>query len=516
MDRPDAFWLNRGMTRDREPHLLHAGVTAALVAGALWLVWGHRFFPSQDGPSHLYNTWVLLHWNDPGTIFQRFYTIDLTPVPNWLATALLALLMPVFGPFAADKLLVTIVVLSTTLAWWYWMTSAGARSSPLLALGPLLSLSFLLYKGFYSFCLSLPLFLLAAGYALRHAGRLTPGRLVVLWLILLPAYFAHIVTFGLALAFVMVAIVVRAPRETRRLLGLPTAIGWLSPLLLLVLSATIGLGSGRVVRWGPGMLARYFLRGEWLVSFNRAQLVVSTGLMVLLALLLLAAVARVVRGEAAPPGSLLLSLAATAGLALYLVIPRGLSGGWYLSERLALFPVLLLAPLAGRPTGRAAGALVLLVVAALTIGQIALLAGVHAHYDGVLTAYIAPADRVPRNAAILPLWWREPAPDLRVFPLMHAGGYYGILRDDVNLGDYAGKTNYFQLAFREGTLMPPQAEIERNPSAIDIGRYASSIDAVVTWNMRSVAPGGLIGSYGRWYRPVYDEGKLMIFVRRAP
>ncbi len=516
MDRPVPFWLNRLMMSGGKPRFPYAGLTAALAAGAIWLIWGHRFFPSQDGPSHLYNTWILLHWNDPGAIFQRFYTIDLTPVPNWLATALLGLLMPVFGPLAADRLLVTIVVLAMTAAWWYWMAAAGARNSPLLALGPLLSLNFLLYKGFYSFCLSLPLFLLAAGYALRHAARLQPKHSFVLWLILLPIYFAHIVTFGLALAFVMAVVVLRASRETRRILGLPAPLWWLSPLLLLVLSATIGLGSGRVVRWGPAMLARYFLRGEWLVSFNRAQIVVSTGLMILLTLLLLAALVRVARGTTILPGSPTLLAAAGAALVLYAVMPRGLAGGWYLSERLAMFPVLLLAPLAGRDLGKAASALTALAVAALTIGQIALLDGVHGRYDEALTAYTAPAGRVPRNAAILPLWWREPDPDLRVFPLMHAGGYYGILRNDVNLADYAGKTTYFQIRFREGIVMPPQAEIERNPSAIDIGRYAPSIDAVITWNMRSKAPDGLIRSYEEWYRPVVDEGRLMIFEKRAP
>jgi len=70
--------------------------------------------------------------------------------------------------------------------------------------------------------------------------------------------------------------------------------------------------------------------------------------------------------------------------------------------------------------------------------------------------------------------------------------------------------------FREEIVMPPHDLIERDPSAIDVRRYAPSIDTIITWNMRRAAPEGLIASYEQAYAPVVDEGRLIIFERKTP
>src|SRR5262245_35003366 len=66
-----------------------AVILALLAVAALAPIWGHTYVATQDGPSHLYNTSILLHWNDPGSLFPRVFERHLAPIPNWLGTAAL-------------------------------------------------------------------------------------------------------------------------------------------------------------------------------------------------------------------------------------------------------------------------------------------------------------------------------------------------------------------------------------------------------------------------------------------
>ena len=98
----------------RDPYLL---ATAGLVVLFLIPVWSYTFFPSQDGPNHLYNNLILHHWNDPTTVFREFYELDLTPVPNWPGTATLYALTTVFPALIAEKILISIYFIPMAAGW---------------------------------------------------------------------------------------------------------------------------------------------------------------------------------------------------------------------------------------------------------------------------------------------------------------------------------------------------------------------------------------------------------------
>src|ERR1051325_10961691 len=75
-------------------------------------IWSVHYLPTTDGPSHLYNAWVMrdLVGGHRGPIAETF-EIDWRPHPNWIETAALALLMTVLPPLVAEKLLVSAIVL---------------------------------------------------------------------------------------------------------------------------------------------------------------------------------------------------------------------------------------------------------------------------------------------------------------------------------------------------------------------------------------------------------------------
>ena len=80
----------------------------ALVVFQILPFWRVACVPTMDGPSHVYNAWILLELANPSAhprspLLRQYYEIDPTPLPNWLGHAALALLMTVFAPATAEK-----------------------------------------------------------------------------------------------------------------------------------------------------------------------------------------------------------------------------------------------------------------------------------------------------------------------------------------------------------------------------------------------------------------------------
>src|SRR5260221_6608383 len=84
----------------------------ALAIVSLAPIWSAHYLPTADGPSHVYNSWVLreLVLGHRG-IVADWYAVDWRPYPNWSGHVVLALLMAGFPPLVAEKLLVSRIVL---------------------------------------------------------------------------------------------------------------------------------------------------------------------------------------------------------------------------------------------------------------------------------------------------------------------------------------------------------------------------------------------------------------------
>jgi hypothetical protein len=76
-------------------------VIALLVAHLLPL-WVFKYFPSQDGASHIYNAYLLKEYNNPAMYKVReCFELNLTLFPNWFSHALMAGLMFLVSPLVA-------------------------------------------------------------------------------------------------------------------------------------------------------------------------------------------------------------------------------------------------------------------------------------------------------------------------------------------------------------------------------------------------------------------------------
>src|SRR4051794_12779606 len=93
-------------TTGRAVTICRLGLLAAFLA-PVWLL---DYFPTQDGPAHLYNAWLLRDFVRPDSPFREFFEVRTEPVPNWFIQVLLMGLYTVVPPLVAQKVLVSLYV----------------------------------------------------------------------------------------------------------------------------------------------------------------------------------------------------------------------------------------------------------------------------------------------------------------------------------------------------------------------------------------------------------------------
>ena len=240
----------------RRPPLPAIVAGAALAVGVVVQLLPLVLFPtvlSQDGPAHVAGAWVLLHSGDDdaiGAVLREHYRTDLTPVPNMLATLLLAALLPLAGPDGAERLLAAGLVLGLVGALACVVRALDRRTWWLAAAALPLAGSNLAAYGFYNFVLGVIGALLVLAVALRRRdGWRVPAAVGLAGLLVL-TWSAHLLPWVFAAGSVLVLAAARTVGALREGRPAPAATArHVFPVLLAVLPSL-------------ALTARYLATGE--------------------------------------------------------------------------------------------------------------------------------------------------------------------------------------------------------------------------------------------------------------
>ncbi len=163
-------------------------------------LWIFTYFPSQDGPSHIYNALTLKeHHKHENYTMRDVWKLNITIFPNWLSHLMLAAFLYVFPPIVAEKILLTLAVGLVPISFFYLLDAVHKRGFVFAWLGFLFTYNYLLFMGFYNFALSTSLFFFSFGYWWRHKDDIRVNHLIVLYILLLLTYLSHIASYGLLL-----------------------------------------------------------------------------------------------------------------------------------------------------------------------------------------------------------------------------------------------------------------------------------------------------------------------------
>jgi hypothetical protein len=486
--------------------VVYAGLAAVYLV-PFWAVPG--YLPSTDGPSHVYNAWVMGQLAGPGraAVLHEYYYLNPQPVPNSLTHIALLELMRVLAPAAAEKVLLSLYVLLVGAALWYLAGAIERERAWLALLGLPFAWNVLLGLGFYNFCFSVPLLLLALGWWWRRRARPGPGFAAGLTLLLLLCYFAHILAAVLALAGIGVLWLASWRRERWR--------GHLTHLAILVPGALLPFWF-TVLRHSPPVSPSY---ASWqLLSTELAQLRPlwqfageggRTGavLAILIAAWALFSVVRegiarrqIARAQAAgagwgalprrwlreEDGFLALALQLTG---LYFFSPEGAAGGSLLKPRLAMMPFLVVLPWLSASVGRWGKAVAVLALAALAARPVTYAVPCYRAGSRDVEAFVRGLDAVPPGSVVVPLIFdRHTTSCMRTGSVDHAAGYAALAKGLIDWDNYEANTDYFPVRFRAFARRSTPLDIESDPQHLRVRQLRERVDYIYCWRMPPGVP----------------------------
>jgi hypothetical protein len=169
------------------------------------------FFPTLDGPAHLYNVELIRELLAGNESITAYYELQTIIVPNWLGHMLLLLFGSVLSANWAEKMMLLLYFISLPLGFRYFLRKFKMRTigiaQPSLAVYLIFPLSYSmpLHFGFYNFSFGLVLLFTGLGYFLATFGKLNAIRGAVLGTLALLAFLAHFFVFGLLLLFIFIS-----------------------------------------------------------------------------------------------------------------------------------------------------------------------------------------------------------------------------------------------------------------------------------------------------------------------
>ncbi len=417
---------------------------AAATAIALVPVWLTPWFPTQDGPSHLYNALLLAHYEG---VVQVAFVPHVALFPNWTSFLLLESLARLVPPLVAQKLLLSLCVLAIPLATLYLQKSFKREADAGALLGVMLAYSYLFFMGFFNFILGCAVFAWIAGCWWRN--RQSP-RWLMIYALLALAYFTHGLPF--AAAVLALTLLMAFERRWRDLLPLipayaiAAADSW---------SRLHAVRAYRPLTWKLARLAAL----EPFAFFNDTH----TYLAWAASALIVIAIALSLRGMSREQRAAMLLTGAL--LILFFVSPRsyvtaGSKGAWIIDRFLMLAVMTLPAWVTVR--GRTATA-VMLVLTALHLGLTWRdLPPISRDVGDVAQCRSAIPDHTTLDTA------GEP-PDMAMHfqPLRHAPAYLAADRDVAYLADYEAELDDFPIRFRPGVRLPARYVLVWNGTNIE-------------------------------------------------
>jgi len=481
-------------------------------------IWVVRYFPSTDGPSHMANANILLHYirSDHGLLHQ-YYQLNNNLDPNWAGHIVLAGIGFLLPMLIAEKILLSGYIILFPLSVLYAVKSIQHEGEACAFLAFPLIYNYPLHMGFYNFSYSLVLFFFVIGYWMRYKESLSRKRIAILAILLLLLYFCHIVSLVMAGVGIGIMLTLWVFLEVRGRAGhgkaemptflrllrshvLPVAYAFLPTVLLagsFILRRGLG-GSTRVATsWTASKKLLHLLSLSSLVSYRNIEIIPSTGFAVLFGIVAGTILYQRIARRSLKSWDILLVVSLAYAL-IYFVSPNEMSGGSYLSPRLMLFPFFGLILWFGAQSTKIIPKRAV-VGAAVGIGFVflALNSVKYSEIDSYLNEFVSGESHIEPEATLLPLIFSKEGrgPDgkplsLRISPFLHASGLIVAKNPVVDLDNYEAAKGYFPIVYRnEINPFVHIGHIEADPPRVDFLNYpertGGRVDYVLLWGLDS-------------------------------
>jgi len=448
--------------------LLEPVAFGLLLAVHLLPIWVVQYFPTQDGPAHVYNTTQFLDLLRGDAPAARYYEVNLHGFPNWTTTVLLAGFLQWCSPETAEKWVASVYVLGLPLSMRYLLVARQTDAAWLAWLSLPLVYNDFLHRGFYNFLLGLVLMCLAIGYWLRRQERPTPGALTTFCALVTLLYLTHLVAFGalvVSLGVLTVGALVTQPGIenlrtlfTARRRAIRNTSLW---LLCLAPGSLLALQFVLSQKGAPWDFNYHWKTAAWVLyamaaAANSPSHLLASALLPVLWFAVLIYVARQQRPDALVKwnrdGFFFCSL---IFIVLYLAAPGAAAGGSFLNQRLALIAFLLAVPfVAGTSFQPRARGTVITASAGLALLLIVLNVRLNSSLQGEMTQFVSAGTVMKPHRTLVTVCLADEGCGagtqpgrLRIAPLSHASGYIAAERHLIDLTNDQAHAAFFPIRF---------------------------------------------------------------------
>ena len=297
-----------------------------------------HWFPTLDGPCHVYNARLIHDLLAGSGDVGRFFKFNPFPEPNWLGHAIMAAVMFVAPANIAEKVLLVLFAAGLPLAFRWCARSCGGDRWMVLLAFPFIY-CYPMRMGFFNFCLGLPLMLLLVKLWRRHLE----GRLKGAWwkvtLLLIALWFTHLVVLLITLLLMAAFTFFNSPPAGMRR-GVKQLLLFATPVLVLVCwyflhhhgSAEAGkrIAVPELLRWVA--MGRPFIT----LSFDEWPFAAAIGGSIALAAMAVAFIPGLSIGGSKVDRRIWWG-AAIGSLVLAFILPDAMASGKILTPRLLLF-----------------------------------------------------------------------------------------------------------------------------------------------------------------------------------
>ena len=463
---------------------------AVLLTAHIWLVWALPYFPTQDGPSHIYNLVILNDLLHGGKEWGRIFTYKLHVVPN-LGFHLIAYpLLQFFPPLIVEKIFVSIYIFLMGVCVPFFLRSFDKTVFPTAFLVFPATFNFTLMMGFYSYVIAVPFFLLATSLAWRTRNKRASIRFISHNLAGSVIFLLHLIPFIFYLMALAIFAIAEHKGFRKAAMSLAGQLLLTLPLLsLLAYYISTGSSSPIAVNFtylfsvhrAAALISDLLLFS--MVFFSPWQLVpASMCLFILLSLLTLAKNRAALISQAHASNRAIILLASTL-TAIYLVAPSGFGDGSYFNQRfpwvilVVLFPMLAGANAHNNTVEKAC----LIMVAILSFGCNSVLFGQKSREVATFMEGLRPG--CSKGEPVMLFKRDRDGAWPKIDTILHAASYYGIFNGCIDIGNYEVLSTLFPVRLRkQHASFPPQNIIENDPDSINFYQYPTLME-VIGWKL---------------------------------
>lgn len=181
----------------------------AAVVFNLSVVFSGKFFPTLDGPAHLYNSQIIESlFLKNSEVLSQFYQFNSDLVPNWSGHFILAFFNYFLPASIAEKILLLFYLVGLPYAFRSLIKSVSKENYLLSYLIFPFTYSFVFILGFYNFSLAIVFMLFSINFWIRKEMNLGSYRNIFFMFLLLTAtFFSHLVVFGMTVLIIALLII---------------------------------------------------------------------------------------------------------------------------------------------------------------------------------------------------------------------------------------------------------------------------------------------------------------------